>query len=149
MHSKSYIVVRRFASVDTFCYRQGTGNRVAVSSSSNRILCYRHGTLSSAHCSPLLDYSPSRSIFGYSHPAPASRPAQIFTPPSLKASYTTFTETRSPLQNSFTPSVVGSAADMASPLPLQHANTVCYDGDFSSLPNHLVSDSILQRNPRA
>jgi hypothetical protein len=35
---------------------------------------------SPAHYSPLLDislsnYSPSRSIFGYSHPAPASRPA--------------------------------------------------------------------------
>jgi hypothetical protein len=33
----------------------------------------------------------------------------------LRASYTTFTETRSPLQNSFTPAVVGSTADMASP----------------------------------
>jgi hypothetical protein len=33
---------------------------------------------SSAHYSPLLhisNYSPSRSIFSYSHPAPASRPA--------------------------------------------------------------------------
>jgi hypothetical protein len=34
--------------------------------------------------SPLLDiglsnFSPSRSIFGYTHPAPASRPAQIVT----------------------------------------------------------------------
>jgi hypothetical protein len=41
----------------------------------------------------------------------------------------TFTETLSPLQNSFTPAVVGSTADMASPLPLWHANTVCYVGD--------------------
>jgi hypothetical protein len=40
-----------------------------------------------------LHVSPSRSIFGHSHPAPASRPAQIFTPPGLRASYTTFTET--------------------------------------------------------
>jgi hypothetical protein len=38
--------------------------------------------------------------FGYSHPAPASRPAQMVTPPGLRASYTTFTETRSPHQNS-------------------------------------------------
>jgi hypothetical protein len=30
---------------------------------------------------------------------------------------------------------------MANPLPLQLANTVCYVGDFSSLPDHLVSDS--------
>jgi hypothetical protein len=58
------------------------------------------------------------------------------------ATYTTFTETRSPLQNSFTPTVVGSTADMASPLPLQLANTVCFVDDFSSLPEHLVSDSI-------
>jgi hypothetical protein len=35
-------------------------------------------------------------------------------------------ETRSPLY-SFTPEVVGSTADMGSPLPLQRANTVCYD----------------------
>jgi hypothetical protein len=37
------------------------------------------------------------SIFGYSNPAPASRPAQIVTPSGLKVSYTTFTETWSPL----------------------------------------------------
>jgi hypothetical protein len=47
---------------------------------------------SSAHYSPLLDislsnFSPSRSILGYSYPAPASRPAQIVTPPGLRASY--------------------------------------------------------------
>jgi hypothetical protein len=45
------------------------------------------------------------------------------------------------------PAVIGSTADMASPLPLQHGITVCYVGDFSSLPDHLVSDSIPQRNP--
>jgi hypothetical protein len=60
---------------------------------------------SSAHYSPLLDigisnFSPSRSIFGYVHPAPASRPPQIVTPSGLRASYTTLTETRSPLQKS-------------------------------------------------
>jgi hypothetical protein len=49
--------------------------------------------------SPLMDiglsnFSPFCSIFGYSHPAPASRPAQIVTPPSLRASYTTYTKTR-------------------------------------------------------
>jgi hypothetical protein len=52
---------------------------------------------SSAHYNPLLDIgvsnlSPSRSIFGYSHPAPASRTAQIVTPPGLRTSYTTFTK---------------------------------------------------------
>jgi hypothetical protein len=51
---------------------------------------------SSAHYSPLLgiglsNFWPSRSIFGYAHPAPASCPAQIVTPPGLRASYTTFT----------------------------------------------------------
>jgi hypothetical protein len=80
----------------------------------------------------LSNFSPSRLIFGYSHPAPASCLAQIVTPPGLKASYTTFTETRSPLQNSFTPAVVSSTADMASPRPFQHANRVCYVGDFNS-----------------
>jgi hypothetical protein len=50
------------------------------------------------------------------------------------------------LQNSVTPTVVGSTADMASSLPLQCANTVCYVGDFSFLPDHIVSDSTPQRN---
>jgi hypothetical protein len=40
----------------------------------------------------------------------------------------------------------GSTANMASPLPLQHANTVCYVGDFSFLLDHLVLDWIWQRN---
>jgi hypothetical protein len=49
---------------------------------------------SSVYYSSLLDiglsnFSPSRSIFGYSHPAPASRPAQIVAQPGLRASYTT------------------------------------------------------------
>jgi hypothetical protein len=84
---------------------------------------YYSPSSSSANCSPLLNiiyfsnFSPTRSIFGYSHPAPASRSAQIVTPPGVKASYTTFTEKRSPLQNSFTPVAVSSTADMAIPLP--------------------------------
>jgi hypothetical protein len=40
-----------------------------------------------------------------------------------------------------------STAVIASPLPLQRANTVCYVGNSSSLSDHLVSDSIPQRNP--
>jgi hypothetical protein len=56
--------------------------------------------------------------------------------------------TRSPLLNSFTPAVVDSTADMASPLPLLHANTMCYVEDFSSLPDYLVLDSVPQRNPK-
>jgi hypothetical protein len=116
------------------------------------VLLILSSSSSSAHHSPLLGiglskFSPSRSIFGHSHPAPASRPAQVVTPSGLRASYTTFTKTRSPLQNSFTPEVITSTADMGSSLSLQHANTVCYVGDLSSLPDHLVSDSIPQRNP--
>jgi hypothetical protein len=99
---------------------------------------YASSSSSSAHYSPLLDiglssFSPSDSIFGKSHPAPASRPAQIVTPPNLRASYTMFTKTRFLLENSFTPEVVGSTAEMTSPLSLQHPDTVCYIGDFSSL----------------
>jgi hypothetical protein len=37
--------------------------------------------------------------------------------------------------------------DMASPLSLQRANTVCYVDDFSFLPDHFVLDSIPQRTP--
>jgi hypothetical protein len=107
---------------------------------------------SSAHYSPLLDIGlsncfPSHWIFDFSHPAPANRPAQIVTSPGLRVSYTTFIETWSPLQNSLSLTVVFSTADMTSSLPLQRANTVCYVGDFSFLSDHLVSDSIPQRNP--
>jgi hypothetical protein len=35
----------------------------------------------------LLNFSPSHSIFGYSHPAHASRPMQIVTLPGLRVSY--------------------------------------------------------------
>jgi hypothetical protein len=62
----------------------------------------------------------------------------------LRASYTSFIETRSPLKISFTSAVVGSTVN---PLPLQRVNTVCYVGDFSFLPDHLLSDPIPQRNP--
>jgi hypothetical protein len=60
------------------------------------IVIVSYSSSSSAHYSPLMEialsnFSSSRSIFGYSHPAPASRPAQIVTPPGLRASYTTFT----------------------------------------------------------
>jgi hypothetical protein len=107
-------------------------------------------SLSSCHHSTLPDIDlsnslPSRTIFGYSHPAPASHSAQNVTPPDLRASYTTCFETRSPLQNSFTPTIVGFTADMASPLPLQRTDTMCCVGDFSSLLNPLDSDSIPQR----
>jgi hypothetical protein len=99
---------------------------------------------SSVHYSPPLDiglsnFSLSPSLFGYSHPAPASRSAQIVSSPGLRASYTTFTETRSTLQKSFTPVVIGYTADMASPLPLQNSNTVCYFDDFRSLSDHLTT----------
>jgi hypothetical protein len=92
---------------------------------------------SSAHYSPLLDiglsnFSPFLSIFDYSHPTPASRPAEIVTP-TLPTYTIHITETQSQLQNSFTPAVVGSTADVTSPLPFQRANTVCYVGDFSFL----------------
>jgi hypothetical protein len=59
----------------------------------------------------LSNFSLLRSIFGYSHPAPASHPAQTVTPHGLMASYTTFTETRYPLQNLFTAAVVGFTTD--------------------------------------
>nr|XP_032516719.1 uncharacterized protein LOC116769667 [Danaus plexippus plexippus] len=106
---------------------------------------------SSAYIGPLLNIglsncTPLRSIFGYSHPAPASHPAQIVTPPCLRTSYTPVAKKRSPLKNSFTPTVVGSAANMASPLPLQLANPVDYVDGFGSLPNHLISDAIPQGN---
>jgi hypothetical protein len=90
------------------------------------VLTVKYSQSSPVHYSSLLDidlsnFSPSRSIFGYLHPAPASRSAP---PPGLRASYTTFTETLSPLQNSFTLAVVGCTADTTSPLLLQRAMSV-------------------------
>ncbi|PZC81774.1 hypothetical protein B5X24_HaOG212218 [Helicoverpa armigera] len=97
---------------------------------------------SSAYRSPLLDIglskcTPLRSIFGFSHPAPASRLAQVIAPPCLRTSYTTFAEAWSPL-------VIGSSANMASPLPLQLAeinmeksNIVLYIDNYQSTTYHL------------
>ncbi|CAB3250285.1 unnamed protein product [Arctia plantaginis] len=99
----------------------------------------------------LFHSTPLRSIFSFLHPTPASHLAQIITPPGLWASYTTFAEMRSPLKNLFPPTVVGSAANMASPLPLQLANPVGYvDGYLGSLPDHLMpfTPSFLMRSLR-
>jgi hypothetical protein len=75
----------------------------------------------------------------------ASRPAQIVS--TWPEGDFTFTKTRSPLQNSCTPAV-GSTADMASPLPLQLANTVCYVNlvfcriaSFQSIPQRNLEHS--------
>jgi hypothetical protein len=64
------------------------------------ILFLHHHQPITVHCTDkgLSNFSLTRSIFSYFHPAPASRPAQIVTPPVLRPSYTTFTETQSPLQ---------------------------------------------------
>jgi hypothetical protein len=81
---------------------------------------HHHHQPTTVHCwiwaSPI-SHQPSHSILGYSHPAAASRPAQIVPPPGLRASQGMFTKTLSPLQNSFTSAVIGSTADMASPPP--------------------------------
>jgi hypothetical protein len=67
-----------------------------VGQGARTVLYLSSSSSSSAYYSPLLDIglfnvSPSRSIFSYSHKAPASRLAQIVTPPGLRASCTTFT----------------------------------------------------------
>ncbi|KAI8433554.1 hypothetical protein MSG28_015580 [Choristoneura fumiferana] len=54
--------------------------------------------------------------------------------PGRRAPYTTFAKTRSPLKNSFTPTVVGSSTDMTSPLPLQLANSLSYSSDGGTTP---------------
>ncbi|CAG9137825.1 unnamed protein product, partial [Plutella xylostella] len=51
--------------------------------------------------------------------------------------YITFACSWSPLENSSTPTVIGSSADMTSQLPLQLAS-----------PDNLISDTIHQRNPK-
>jgi hypothetical protein len=76
------------------------------------------------------DELPKMANRSWLFPAPASHPASRRRSSEMKlrglrTSYTTFTETRSPLQNSVTPTtVVITTADMASP-PLQRTNTVC------------------------
>jgi hypothetical protein len=39
----------------------------------------------------------------------------------------------------------GSTADIASPLPLQHGNTMCYIGDLSSLPDQHSDRGLYRR----
>lgn len=79
---------------------------------------------SSAYRRSLLDIGfsnciPLGSILGLSHPAPANRLAKIITSPGLWTSHTIFAETQSPLKNPLTLTLISSAANMVSPLPLQ------------------------------
>ncbi|KAI8423624.1 hypothetical protein MSG28_012686 [Choristoneura fumiferana] len=71
--------------------------------------------LQPTNCTPL------STILGRSHPVLASHLVKIIAEPSLRASHDTLADPRSPLNNSFTPAVIGSSSDMASP----HATSVC------------------------
>ncbi|RVE43974.1 hypothetical protein evm_011377 [Chilo suppressalis] len=76
--------------------------------------------------------------------AHSSQPTNIIIPSCLRASYTTFTESRSPLKNFPAPTSISSAANVTSPLPLQFANSVGYVGVFGSLSDYNISDAVLQ-----
>jgi hypothetical protein len=103
------------------------------------ILRYIASSSSSADYSPLLDIGLSNSHLAWSSATRIQLPPAVLRKSSLhlawgrSVGHTTFTETRSPFQNSFTPAVDGSTADMVSPLPLQHASTVCYVGDLHQI----------------
>ncbi|KAG7295544.1 hypothetical protein JYU34_021769 [Plutella xylostella] len=66
----------------------------------------------------------------------------------MRASHAAFACSWSPLENSSTPTVIGSSADMTSPLPLQLAYFDSYVGNLSPLTDNLISDTIHQRNPK-
>jgi hypothetical protein len=102
----SHMITAVYTEWYTEGYTENNRTNIKLILSSFFYIQYTYSLSSSAQYSPLLDiglsnFSSSCSISGYSHPPPASRPAQIVTAPGLKTSYTTFTETRSPLQNSF------------------------------------------------
>ena len=78
---------------------------------------------------------PSDLILVYSHPASTSHLTKIVVPPSLRASYLTFADSRSPLENMSTPAIVISTANMACPLTLQLAESVGYVDHIRS-PRH-------------
>lgn len=61
---------------------------------------------------------------------------QIITLPGLWTSHTTFPKTWSPLKNPFTPTVLSSATNMASPSPLQFAHPMVYVDDFGFPPEN-------------
>lgn len=50
-----------------------------------------------------------------------------------------------PLLNTFTPAIVSSKADMASPLPYKLANPVSYVDYLGPLPDHLILYLIAQK----
>ena len=65
---------------------------------------------------------------------------------NLKASYHTFADSRSLLENTSTPAVIVSTTIRAGPLPVQLADSVGYVDHIRSLSDHLIADSIPQRN---
>ncbi|KAI8423479.1 hypothetical protein MSG28_012597 [Choristoneura fumiferana] len=105
------------------------------------------------YSSPLLDIglfhgAPQHSVFSPSHPSAASDPLKVVRPRCLRTAYTTFSRPWSPFEESSTPLFIGPATDVASPTPLQRTNSLSNVGDFRSLSDNVISDFILQRNPK-
>ncbi|CAK1581193.1 unnamed protein product [Parnassius mnemosyne] len=71
---------------------------------------------------------------------------QVVTPSSGGTPYTSSVGTRPPLQNPFSPSVVGSLSYMADPLPLQLTNLLGYVRYSGYTADILISKFITQRN---
>ena len=117
-------------------------NTIKISSSS-----------SSARISPLQDIglsqgSPPHTVLRLSHPVTTSMMLQVICPPGRGASTAALSGTWPPLENSSTPSVVGSAADVTGPLPFQSANRFGYVDNLCSSTDFSVPDLIRQRNAK-
>jgi hypothetical protein len=86
-------------------------------------------------------HRPLQFLVGYSHPVSASRSAQIVTSPGLSPTLRLprrglHSRTRLPQRL--------SVLWLIWPPPLQHANTVCYVGDFSSLSDQYFRTFLLE-----
>lgn len=93
---------------------------------------------SSAYWNPLLD-------MGHFVWSSACR-IHSLTPSGQRAFPTTFAESWSTLQNSFSPSVIHSSADMASALLLRTYST-SNAGDLGSLSDNLVTNTSFRETP--
>ncbi|CAK1581176.1 unnamed protein product [Parnassius mnemosyne] len=92
---------------------------------------------------------PQITVLSHLHPSTSCMSYQVVTPSGGGMPYTSTAGTRPPLENLFSPSVVGSSSytRMAGPLPLQLTNPLGYFGNPGSTADFLISKSITQSNP--
>lgn len=124
-----------------------------INSVSKLLSFYSSLSSSSASRSPLLNMGLSHSapfspIFYNTHSLCASHFTHTYASSGRGAFHATFADTRSLLQNTITPAVIGSATYLSSPLALQLPSPESYVSYFGSLVDGFSGKTVSQRDSK-